>query len=79
VWLFGRTLEKEVHPDHFLCMKVKRILLQLYGSRCAKQQDQEVTNWKFVNIVIEIIRIGSYSRPKIDMRRALEKNDLFDS
>jgi len=24
---------KELHPDHFLCMKVKRLLLQLYGSR----------------------------------------------
>jgi hypothetical protein len=31
--LLSRTLEEEVHPDHFLCMKVKRILLQLYGSR----------------------------------------------
>jgi hypothetical protein len=28
-----RALEEEVHSDHFLCMKVKRILLQLYGSR----------------------------------------------
>lgn len=31
--LLLRTLEEEVHPNHYLCMKVKRILLQLYGSR----------------------------------------------
>jgi len=31
---------KELHPDHFLCMKVKRLLLQLYGSREGYRLDQ---------------------------------------
>jgi len=30
---FLTSLGTQLHPDHFICMKAKRILLQIYGSR----------------------------------------------